>query len=79
MSHQKLNFGSNARGDGVASKSVDKAGASGAPAQNGSNYNVNKVNVGASNQQYVSINSKDANGIGNVPGGSAMKEKRLSQ
>jgi len=41
-----LNFSNNARGDGGASKSVDKAGTSGAPPQNGSSYNVNKVNGG---------------------------------
>jgi len=74
-----LNFSNNARGDGGASKSVDKAGTSGGPPQNGSSYNVNKVNGGTQNQLYVGLNSKDANGIGSTAGGSGMKEKRLSQ
>jgi len=71
-----LAFNNNARGDGGASKSVDKAGASGG-GQNGSNY---KVNGAGQNQQFVNLNSKDANGIGNsTGGGNSMKEKRLSQ
>ena len=44
VSQQKLNFTTNARADGGASKSVDKAGTSGAPPQNGTNYNINKIN-----------------------------------
>lgn len=75
MAHQKLNFGTNNRVEGGASKSVDKAGTSGA-AQNGSNYKVN----GSGQGQFVNLNSKDANGIGNSNApNSNIKEKRLSQ
>ena len=71
-----MTFTTNGRGDGGASKSVDKAGTSGAPTQNAGGNNANKVNGGNQSGQYVSLNSKDANGIGNVPVG--VKEKRLS-
>ena len=76
MAHQKLHFGTNNRVEGGASKSVDKAVTSGV-AQSGSNY---KANGAGQAQQFVNLNSKDANGMGNTAAGNSnVKEKRLSQ